>query len=149
MKLNQFFSHWDQVHKGTLDIFDRFSQDELTYVPYQGGWSVGQIALHIADAEDGWFGTIVKKEYHHWPADHTLEDYPIKKDIKRLLVETHARTIAYLKPLTMDDLERVVDSEWGSFSIGFIIWHVMEHEIHHRGELSLILGILGRKGWGS
>jgi uncharacterized damage-inducible protein DinB len=31
-------------------------------------------------------------------------------------------------------------------SLGWIIWHVLEHEIHHRGELSLILGLLGREG---
>jgi len=30
--------------------------------------------------------------------------------------------------------------------LGWIIWHVLEHEIHHRGELSLILGLLGREG---
>ncbi|MCE7990102.1 MAG: hypothetical protein DYG89_53840, partial [Caldilinea sp. CFX5] len=33
-----------------------------------------------------------------------------------------------------------------AFSLGWIIWHVLEHEIHHRGELSLILGLLGREG---
>lgn len=146
MKLSQLFSHWDQVHQGTLDLLDRFSQAEMAYLPYEGGWSVGQIALHIADAEDGWFGTIARKQYLHWPTNHTLENYPLKEDIKTLLVETHASTMAYLETLTLDDLGRVVDSEWGKFSIRFIIWHVMEHEIHHRGELSLILGILGREG---
>jgi uncharacterized damage-inducible protein DinB len=27
-----------------------------------------------------------------------------------------------------------------------MVWHVMEHEIHHRGELSLLLGMLGHEG---
>jgi len=27
-----------------------------------------------------------------------------------------------------------------------MLMHTLEHEIHHRGELSLILGLLGRKG---
>jgi uncharacterized damage-inducible protein DinB len=27
-----------------------------------------------------------------------------------------------------------------------IIWHVLEHEIHHRGELSILIGLLGREG---
>jgi uncharacterized damage-inducible protein DinB len=27
-----------------------------------------------------------------------------------------------------------------------MIGHLIEHEIHHRGELSLILGLLGREG---
>ena len=32
------------------------------------------------------------------------------------------------------------------FTLRWIIWHVLEHEIHHRGELSLALGLLGREG---
>jgi len=146
VKLSHFFSHWDQVHKGTLDVFEKFDQVELSFSPYDGSWSVGQIALHIANAEEGWFGTIARKVYTHWPSNHTLENYPLKEDIKSLLVETHARTMAYLDKLTLDDLKQVVDSEWGRFSVRFIIWHVMEHEIHHRGELSLILGTFGREG---
>jgi len=27
-----------------------------------------------------------------------------------------------------------------------MLWHTIEHEIHHRGELSLTLGLLGRAG---
>jgi uncharacterized damage-inducible protein DinB len=27
-----------------------------------------------------------------------------------------------------------------------MLGHILEHEIHHRGELSLILGLLGREG---
>ena len=37
-------------------------------------------------------------------------------------------------------------SEGETFSLQWIIWHVLEHEIHHRGELSFILGTLGRTG---
>jgi len=75
-----------------------------------------------------------------------LENYPTKDSIKGLLRETHVKTIAYLNTLTIDDLDVIIESEWGNFSLQFIIWHVIEHEIHHRGELSLISGILGREG---
>jgi uncharacterized damage-inducible protein DinB len=81
-----------------------------------------------------------------WPTDYTLENYPSREAIKSLLVEVHAKTFAFLATLTMDDLDTIIDSPWGEFSLGFIIWHVLEHEIHHRGELSLIIGTLGREG---
>jgi len=33
---------------------------------------------------------------------------------------------------------------WGAqVSLGWIVWHVLEHEIHHRGEVFLMLGLLG------
>jgi len=27
--------------------------------------------------------------------------------------------------------------------LGWVAWHVLEHEIHHRGEIYLMLGLLG------
>lgn len=145
-QLNQIFSHWDQIHRDTLATLDKFGQDELSYIAYQGGMPVGQVALHIADAEEGWFRLIATRERTAWPSDYTLENYPTKETIRNLLSEVHMKTMAYLGTLVLDDLERVVTSPWGDFSLSFIIWHVIEHEIHHRGELSLILGILGRDG---
>ena len=146
MQLNQLFSHWDQIHKDTLATLDKFSEAELNYVAYAGSMSVGEIALHMAHAEEGWFRLIVTQERYEWPDDYTLQKYPTKSAIKTLLRQVHAKTMAYLGTLTLADLEREVVSHWGSFSLRFIIWHVLEHEIHHRGELSLILGTLGRPG---
>ena len=146
MKLNDLFAHWDQIHKDTIKVLDKFSDDELTNVVYEGGMTVGQIALHIADAEEGWFRLIVTKERDDWPSDYTLERYSTKTEIQSLLADVHNKTMSYLATLTVDDLDRLMDSPWGQFSLRFIIWHVIEHEIHHRGELSLILGFLGREG---
>jgi uncharacterized damage-inducible protein DinB len=146
MRLSDLFSHWSQIHADTLEVLDKFSESELVHVAYVGGMTVGGIALHIADAEEGWFRRIATQEREDWPADYTLENYPTKAAIKSLLAEVHSTTFAYLEGLTVDDLETMIDSPWGQFSLRFIIWHVLEHEIHHRGELSLILGTLGREG---
>ena len=48
LALDAFFSHWHKVHAETLALLDKFSDDELAYVAYEGGMPVGQIALHIA-----------------------------------------------------------------------------------------------------
>jgi len=146
MQLDQLFSPWDQIHKGTLAILEKFDESELAYIAYGEGMPVGRIALHIADAEEGWFRLVATQERSQWPSDYTLENYPSKAAIKALLSKTHTKTMTYLATQTLDDLERVIRSDWGDFSLRFIIWHVLEHEIHHRGELSLILGILGRQG---
>jgi uncharacterized damage-inducible protein DinB len=67
--------------------------------------------------------------------------------IKTKLNEVHAQTLTYLANLELDDLDRVIEAPWGeTFTLGWVIWHVLEHEIHHRGELSLILGMLGKEG---
>jgi uncharacterized damage-inducible protein DinB len=146
MKLSELFSHWNQVHADTLVVLDKFSEDELSYVAYPGGMTVGRIALHIADAKDGWFQRIFTRERADWPENYTLENYPSKAAIAALLTAVHTQIFDQLDGLTQADLDTQVDSPWGTFSLRFILWHILEHEIHHRGELSLVLGLLGREG---
>ena len=81
--------------------------------------------------------------------DYALADYPTKEKIKEKLTESHSRTEKFLAGLEETDLQKTFDSDDETFPLYWILWHIIEHEIHHRGELSLILGMLGRKGWGS
>jgi uncharacterized damage-inducible protein DinB len=40
-----------------------------------------------------------------------------------------------------------VELAWGEVARPIdTLWHLLEHELHHRGELSLMLGLLGRAG---
>ena len=72
-------------------------------------------------------------------------DFETIDAIKELLSNVHADSLDYVAKLSDTDLERTVTAPWGeNYFLGDMIGHVVEHEIHHRGELSLILGLLGR-----
>lgn len=147
MKPAQIFSHWNQIRRDLYETIDHFTDEELHICPFDGSWPVGQIMLHIADAEDGWLRNVVTRELEEWPEHYTLENYPTRAAIKNVLGEVHERTEAYLSALETGELWQEITAPWGSkFSRYWIIWHVLEHEIHHRGELSLALGLLGRAG---
>jgi uncharacterized damage-inducible protein DinB len=63
------------------------------------------------------------------------------------LSTVHDRTEAWLDTLDASNLNRVIAAPWGAeLTLSWIIWHIVEHEVHHRGELSLLLGLLGRQG---
>ena len=147
MKLSQHFSHWKQVRDDLLSTIDKFREEELTYLSFDSSMSVGQIMLHIGEAEEGWFRFVISREINAWP-DYDLDDYPTTESIKAQLTIIHARTVKTLESLGTSDLERMIGmpKRDARFSLGWIIWHVLEHEIHHRGELSLILGMIGREG---
>ena len=147
MKPEEFYAHWKQIRTGLLATMDQFQEEELQYKPFEGAWSVGEILLHIANAEEGWFRYAVTGEFDEWPSGHTLENYPTFESIKALLKEVHDWTEATIAGLSIDDYQKVIELPWDEkIHLGWIIWHVLEHEIHHRGELSLILGLLGREG---
>jgi uncharacterized damage-inducible protein DinB len=147
LKLSELFAHWESVRAGLLETIDKFEETELAFVPFEGSWPAGQIMLHIANTEDGWLNYVARKQLERWPRTHVLKRYPNKGAIKDLLAEIHQTTRGYLETLGLTDLEREVQTPWGgTVTLGWIIWHVLEHEIHHRGELSLILGQFGREG---
>lgn len=147
MRPAEMFSHWELVRKGTLETIGLFRENELTYRPVKDTWSAGQIMVHIANAEEGWFRYAVTRELPEWPEHLKFENYPSKMDILNLLNDVHDRTAMYLGSLSEAGLTAELSMPWGQkLSLQWIIWHVIEHEIHHRGELSLILGLLGREG---
>ena len=147
MELRQLISHWNQVRAGLLATMDKFKDAELAYVPFEGGWSVGQILLHIAHEEDGEIRQGITRELLQWPSGYAPKEYPTMESIKTLLTKVHSRTEQYLQTLDDGDLDRDIETPWNkTIQLRMMIWHVLEHEIHHRGELSLILGMLGHEG---
>jgi uncharacterized damage-inducible protein DinB len=143
MNADELFGHWKEVRKGLFQALDRLADTDLNFVPREGLWSLGTVARHIANAEEGWFRYAGTRELAEWPGAYTARDYPTVASIKTLLSEVHERTEAYLTTLGVADLDQVLDMPWGEeLSLRWIIWHVLEHEIHHRGEIFLMLGLL-------
>ena len=144
MNARQVFSHWSVIRQGLVAALDKLANDQLDFVPRDGLWSLGTVARHIANAEEGWFRYAVTREHAEWPAAYGVTSYPSVDSIGVLLAEVHARTEAYLGTVDADRLDEVVDLPWeAELTLRQIIRHVMEHEISHRGEIYLMLGLMG------
>ncbi len=144
MNVRELFKHWDEVRSNLFRALDMLIDDHLDFVPREGLWSLGEVARHIANAEEGWFRYVIAREYDEWPPAYPAADYPTVVSVKALLTEVHARTETYLDTLSMADLERQIEAPWGQhFSLYWIIWHIIDHELHHRGEIYLMLGLMG------
>ncbi|MES0359706.1 MAG: DinB family protein [Anaerolineales bacterium] len=147
MKVTKIIQFWKQVRKGLIDTIEKFSGEDLNYIAYKNGYSVRQIILHIAQEEYGEIQYGITREIDEFPPLYVEHSYPTIESIKALLAGVHKETIGYLESLVDEDLEIEIEAQWGeTYPLIDMIWHVMEHEIHHRGELSLILGLLGREG---
>lgn len=140
--------HWPKIRLGLMEIVDAFPEEELGFVPVTGGWTAGRIMLHISSAANFWLHSgILSGVNVYEQGKSTLEYYPRLEDIKTFLMEEHQRTLTLLKVFDPADWEtpfRYPDGH--DYRPSWIFWHVLEHEIHHRGELSLILGLLGWPG---
>lgn len=146
MNLDQLFHHWEQIHHDTLATISKFSDADLQFQPYPNAWCAGQVMLHIADAEVFWLDSVIMNAPEAGADVYTLANYPSTALIKALLGGVHRRTAEILASFTLDDLQQTRIYRDKRLPLNWIIWHVVEHEIHHRAELSLMLGMMGRTG---
>ncbi len=116
--------------------------------------SVGAIATHIVKTRAGWFYFDLEeqdstfKEILDWQADD-----PRSRTAAELvtgLETTWAIMQTIIAGWTADQWAKTFTAEddygkW-EFSRAWVIWHLIEHDLHHGGELSITLGAHGLKG---
>lgn len=139
---------WPKVRVGLMAIVEAFPEDQLGFIPVSGGWPAGRIMLHISSAADYWLHSGILSDINVYRSGQaTPENYPTLEAIKTYLNEEHQRTIQLLQSFDPADWYTEYQySDGYSYTPDWVFWHVLEHEIHHRGELSLILGLLGYPG---
>lgn len=131
--------------------------------PHQ--WAIWQLAAHVAGSRAYWFHDVLGEgdpgtrdlfrvdrttvaglplEDAGWEDD---EDHPRSAEE---LVDGLRRTWAIvddcLRRWTVEDLDGVVVRDARTHRRGWVVWHVMEHDLHHGGEISQILGSNGLPG---
>ena len=139
------FTHWSQVRQGLLEALDKLADAQLGFKPKAILWSLGDTVRHIAEAENGWFRHVVTHELSNWEeAEFDPATAASLASLKALLAGVHANTENLCLSGGDAYLARQVSLSWGGqMSVEDVVWHVLEHEIHHRGEVFLMLGILG------
>ena len=145
MDARSLFGHWSDVRQGLYQALDMLSTDQLAFMPRQGLWSLHETICHIAGGEDSWFRCYVTREVSSWEeASYQPADYPTPAALKALLLQVHQRVEAMYASDADARLAQLVTLPWGpTVSHEWVVWHILEHEIHHRGEVYLMLGLLG------
>ena len=144
MNADQFFDHWNTVHRDLLRAVSMLKDEHLSFRPSpEYKRSVGAILRHVVNLQDGWIQFVIRRELPAWPEEGDANG-PSVAALRAELERAHRETVAYLATLPVDDFNRIVQVPGdGTPKLGWILWHVFEQEIHHRGELFLCLSLLG------
>jgi uncharacterized damage-inducible protein DinB len=138
---------WQQVRAGLLDTARKFRDAELTYRPASGLYTVGETLLHVAHEEAIEVHYGITGAVPGVPPAYDPSQYVDVASVLDVLAEVHATTVDYMQRLSDEALLSDVDVPWGMRAQqAEMLMHVLEHEVHHRGELSLMLGLLGKTG---
>lgn len=144
MNAAQFFDHWNKIWRDLQRAVSMFQDEHLTFRPAEiYGRTVGDILYHIIHLEEGWIHYVIRQELPAWP-DEGAAHLKTVAEIQAEMERVHKKTLDFLATVPVDDFNRIVQVPGdGTPKLGWILWHVFEQQIHHRGELFLCLSLLG------
>jgi uncharacterized damage-inducible protein DinB len=158
-----FYSGWATYQQSLVEMIAPLSSEQLALSAASHQWTIGMLAQHLVANRVWWFqvwmgeGSPDLAPIAHWDPADDVEQPPLSAAELVAGLESTWRMIAdALARWTPADLERVFappaalkEEERAFFpprTLKWILWHVLEHEIHHGGELSLALGGYGLPG---
>ena len=144
------YSQLVEVRKNLLKMIKDIDDSVLDYTPDEREIeTIGTLLLHIAAVEWSWIiGDLEKRElsFEKWK-----QAFPLRKGIDlaqqvgkgieyylEKLKEVRLEVYEKLKGFTDKDLDTVVKVEKRKFTIEWILYHVIEHEAEHLGQISLL-----------
>ena len=145
--------YWENYQQRLIATIMRLSPEELA-LPVASHQTIGELLAHMIGARFWWF--------HAWMGEEEPPDLVQWADDEQNLREAASLVSAFemtwhmispaLSRWTAADLEHLVPppaavaEQRSAHTREWIVWHVLEHEIHHGGELSLALGGYGLQG---
>lgn len=151
--LETFYSNWEKYQTGLIEALKSLTSEQLALRAGPDLRSVGELARHIAITRASWFHNAMGEQGADIAAiasmpweDPSPQSAP---DLVRLLETTWQFMQTRLDAWTESDYAVTFEREWQGkkyqLARSYIIWHLIEHDIHHGGELSIILGMHGLK----
>lgn len=152
--LDIIYENWKRYNNMLRDCIVPLTDEQLLLAPAAGMWSVGQLVQHLIFSRANWFNRVLQEndplmnDYMEWD---TWEPSTEGTDtLVRGLDDTWGFIETRLHRWTSDDCAVTFPNDWSAGGYptprSWAIYHVMEHDLHHGGEISLILGMHGLRG---
>jgi uncharacterized damage-inducible protein DinB len=132
-------------HRTTKAVIEAIPSDRGDYRPDPNAKSAMELAWHITAAQHRFLGGIVAGGFDFTPI-HKPESVRTSADIAAWLAQSFAKNFAGLSALSGEQLVRILDFR-GLFQFPAVLYlqFDLNHEIHHRGQLSTYLRPMGGK----
>ena len=115
--------------------------------------SIDELARHVIAVRAGWFHDVLDEGGDDFGAMHEWDEPDSPPRPASELVSGLAATWQVMQEalarFTPADLQATVEEEWQgrtyTYTRGWVVWHVIEHDLHHGGEIAYSLGMHGLK----
>jgi len=163
-QINLLLYMLDDVRKVTLKGVSGLTKEQLFQEPIPGEYPIGSFIMHMGECDLYWLEVasglkqpeeLEKRVYSNCWYDCKIENSnPPKEPIEieeyfSAIAEARERLRNYLLSLDDSALEEEVLQKWKSgqemLKRKWIIYHLIEHEAHHRGQMFMLIRMAGFK----
>jgi uncharacterized damage-inducible protein DinB len=145
-----FYGGWENYQTLLIKAIEPLSVDQLALRSAPHLHSIGEIVLHIIRARASWYTEVLYEggeamaSLLNW-SQPTMPTRSAAELINALQATWQLMQEAIVR-WTPDEWEQVLGGtpeEPETFTRSWVIWHLIEHDVHHGGEVSLTLGMHG------
>jgi len=157
-----------RVHENVHQIAEGLAQEDLLVVPGPGSNPIGWLLWHISRVQDAQVAALLQQD-QVWTEPGWAERFGLDADPRNVgyghsteqvaevrpesvvaLTEYYdaveERTSGFLRTLTPDALDRVVDRNWDPpVTLGVRLISILDDDIQHAGQAAYVRGLLERR----
>jgi len=138
-----FCDWWEKVRGRTRRVVDLIPDDRLEWTWAPGKFTLGDVVRHLAGIERDMYAENARLRPSRYRGHgRELADGPAA--VRAYFERLHAESMEIFRSLSESDLEEKCETPAGArITVGKWLRLMVEHEIHHRGQLYMALGMLG------
>jgi uncharacterized damage-inducible protein DinB len=140
--LGEFLNYFNKVHQRTMNVVRSIPPDQIDWQFRAGKFTLGDLVRHIATANRYIFVEVARGGHSKYAG--CGKDVAASYDeVVALSERLHAEDVEIISTLSNDDLNRKCTTPDGA-SITAWKWlrSMIEHEVHHRGQIFTYLALL-------
>ena len=124
----------------TRPLFDQLDDQILNSRPMDQARPLGEVILHMIRSLEFYARGVASSQWES--LRYNLVEYNSAEAVKKLAEEVFARVIDYANQVSPEDLHRVNDSFNRPATLAEILLEMIEHSIHHRGQITVYYRLL-------
>ena len=137
-----FLDYYEKIRQRTLRVINCIPPDKIEWTYKEGKFTFGDLIRHLAAIERYMFAENFQFKPSRYPG-HSSELAEGHENILDFMNRMHAETMEIIAKIRDEDLQKKCTTPNGT---PITLWKWMramiEHEIHHRGQIYLYLSML-------
>lgn len=138
--MNELIRYFDRIRERTMRVVACIPPDRIDWTYREGKFTLGDVMRHLASIERWMFAENAQLKPSRYPG-HGRE-----------LADGYENIVAYMRRMHEESMQIFANADLDAkcttpggaeLAVGKWIRSMIEHEVHHRGQIYLYLGILG------